>query len=158
VEPWVSRLELEGDCKLFLDEGELWPEGKFVTTHLVVTKAFLAHQPDAVKNLLRSLVEVTQQINSDKKTVAQTLNAQIKAETGKALKSEVIDRAMSRVDFTWDPMVESLVRSAEEAHKIGFIRSPPQLEGIYSVGLLNTILKEKDLPTIADPNKPTATP
>src|SRR6185436_1028808 len=41
VEPWLSRLELEGDGELFLDEKKLWPGGKHVTTHLVVRKSFL---------------------------------------------------------------------------------------------------------------------
>ena len=33
-EPWVSRLIIEGNGKLFLDERDLWPEGKFTTAHL----------------------------------------------------------------------------------------------------------------------------
>ena len=34
--------KVEGGGELFLDEKTLWPEGRYVTTHLVVRKVFLA--------------------------------------------------------------------------------------------------------------------
>ncbi len=35
-EPWATRLVLEGGGHVLLDEAELWPDGQFVTTHLIV--------------------------------------------------------------------------------------------------------------------------
>src|SRR5437016_4683559 len=35
-EPWATRLIREGNGRLFLDERDLWPQGQFVTTHLIV--------------------------------------------------------------------------------------------------------------------------
>src|SRR5262249_54979366 len=51
IEPWVSRLVLEAQGKIYLEEAELWPEtnGKYVTTHLVSRHAFLEEQPQLVK-------------------------------------------------------------------------------------------------------------
>jgi len=115
VEPWVSRLELEGDGELFLDEKKLWPEGRYVTTHLVVRREFLAGNPKLVKKLLEALVEVTQQINADKPAAARVLNEELKKETGKAMPDAVIARAMERVEFTWDPIATSL-RSQPRLH------------------------------------------
>jgi NitT/TauT family transport system substrate-binding protein len=66
IEPWLSRLELEGGGKLFLEEKDLWPGGRYVTTHLIVNKSFLEANPTLIKNLLAAHIEVTQQINSDK--------------------------------------------------------------------------------------------
>ena len=123
VEPWLSRLELEAGGELFLDEKKLWPNGRYVTTHLVVSKRFLAGNRKLITNLLAALVEVTQQINADKAAAAQVLNAELKRETGKALPDAVIARAMERVEFTWDPISSSLRKSAEAAHKIGFLRT-----------------------------------
>src|SRR6266480_2239519 len=85
VEPWVSRLEIEGGGRLFLDEKTLWPEGRYVTTHLVVNRAFLSNHRDLVKKLLAAHIEVTQQINADKTASGQILNAELKKETGKAM-------------------------------------------------------------------------
>ena len=39
-EPWASRLVLEGGGKVLVDEKTLWPQGKFVTTHLIVRTAY----------------------------------------------------------------------------------------------------------------------
>src|SRR5206468_8115499 len=101
-------------------EKTLWPDGRYVTTHLVVNKAFLAHNQDAVRNLIAALVEVTQRINEDKEAAIPVLNEQLRKETGKTLKDEVIHKAMARVEFTWDPITASLKKSAEAAHGIGF--------------------------------------
>ena len=149
VEPWLSRLELEADGKLFLEEKELWPEGKYVTTHLVVRRNFLQQHPDTVRKLIAAHVAATKKLNEDRAETARILNAQLKAETGKALKDETINRALGRVVFTWDPVPASLFKGAQEAHQIGYVRTEPKLDGIYSLGLLNEVLKEQSLPTIA---------
>jgi NitT/TauT family transport system substrate-binding protein len=149
VEPWLSRLEFEGNAVLYLDEKTLWPQGQHVTTHLVVRKAFLASNPELIKNLLRALVEVTQTINADKADATRVVNAELKKLTGKALADRVIDQAMQRVEFTWDPIRASLYGAADAAREIGFLRTEPNLQGIYSLGFLNQVLEEKGLPLVA---------
>lgn len=151
VEPWLARLEVEGGGTLFLDEKSLWPGGKYVTTHLVVSRTFLADNQETVRKLIAALVEVTERINSDKTSAAAVLNEQLKKETGKALDGEVIQKAMARVDFTWDPLCASLKRSAEASHRIGFIRKEASLSGIYALSLLKEVLKEKHLPEVEGP-------
>ena len=150
IEPWLSRLELEGGGRLFMDEKTLWPDGRYVTTHLVVNKQFLATNREMVKKLLAAHVEVTQRINADKEAATKLLNKQLKKETGKALKDKVIKRAMERVELTWDPIAPSLRKSAEFAHKIRFLRATPRLNGIYSLELLNEVLREKNLPAVGE--------
>ncbi|MGH8726664.1 MAG: ABC transporter substrate-binding protein [Burkholderiales bacterium] len=149
VEPWVSRLEIEGGGELLLDEKTLWPEGRYVTTHLIVRKEFLKNNREAVKKLVAAHVETTEKINADKKAAAKIINEELKNETGKALPEEVINRAMQRVEFTWDPIAASLRKSADAAHKIGFIRDKPNLEGIYDLSILNEVLREKNLAEVA---------
>jgi NitT/TauT family transport system substrate-binding protein len=149
VEPWLSRLELEAGAKIFLEEKSLWPQGKYVTTHLVVSRAFLQRNPDVVKKLIAAHVAVTKKLNADRAEAARILNAQLKVETGKGLKDETMKRALDRVQFTWDPVPASLYKSAEEAHRIGYIRKQPKLDGIYALNFLNEALKQEDLPVIA---------
>jgi NitT/TauT family transport system substrate-binding protein len=149
VEPWVSRLEIEGGGTVFLDEKTLWPDGRYVTTHLVVNRQFLSTNRELIKKLLRAHIEVTEQINSDKAAAGKILNAELKKETTKALQEAVVTKAMSRVEFTWDPIQSSLYQSAESAHKVGFIRKKPDLQGIYDLTLLEEVLKEKNLPPLS---------
>lgn len=145
VEPWVSRLEIEGGGRLYLDEGTLWPGRRYVTTHLVVDRAFLMQNRDLMKKLLRAHIQITQQIRADPVGVGKVLNAELKKETGKALPNAVVSRAMQRIEFTWDPVQSSLLKCAEDAHKIGFIKKQPDLRGIYELDLLQEVLREMNL-------------
>jgi NitT/TauT family transport system substrate-binding protein len=148
VEPWMARLEVEGGGTVFLEEKALWPGGRYATTHLIVNKMFLTDNQKVVRNLIAALVEVTRRINADKAAAIPILNDQLKRETGKALKAEVIQKAMTRIELTWDPICSSVKKSAEASHRIGFLRAAPRLEGLYSLSLLNDVLKEKNLPPV----------
>ncbi len=151
VEPWMSRLEFEGGGEVMLEEKALWPDGRYATTHLIVNREYLASNPELLKKLLRALVETTQRINADKVAAAPVLNEQLKKETGKTLRDDVIQRALERVEFTWDPICASLASSAGAACRIGFIRKTPDLRGIYSLKLLNEVLADLSLPLVIVP-------
>jgi NitT/TauT family transport system substrate-binding protein len=150
IEPWVSRLTLEAGGRVFLDEKDIWPEGKYVTTHLVVSRAFLRSHADEVRNLLRAHVAVTQLIATNPAAAMTILNAQIRKETGRALSPEVIQTSLQRVQLTWDPIASSLYKDAAAAHEIHFLRQEPDLTGIYDLTLLNQVLAEDHLPAITN--------
>ncbi|MCL5999334.1 MAG: ABC transporter substrate-binding protein [Chloroflexi bacterium] len=147
-EPWASRLIVDGGGKLFLDERDLWPDGEFVTAHIIASTAFLKDHPDLVKAFLQAHVEITlwEQQNPDQ--ARQQANDQIKKLTGKSLPQAVIDGALSRMQITYDPISASLVKSAESAYTAGFLKTKPDLSGIYDLTLLNEILTAKGLPSV----------
>lgn len=149
VEPWVSRLEIEGGGKVYLEEGSLWPEGRYATALLVVSRAFLEKYPDLVGKLLRAHVEVTRRLNADKEAALPVINAEIKRETGKELREDVLRSALNRVTFTWDPLEPTIVKSAHDAHEAGFLKDRPDLEGLCDLAPLNAALRDLDLPEIA---------
>jgi NitT/TauT family transport system substrate-binding protein len=144
-EPWASRLIVDGGGKLFLDERDLWPNGDFVTAHIIVSTAFLKAHPDLVKAWLRAHVEITQWELANPAQAKQLANDEIKRLTGKALTSEVLDSAWSRMRVTYDPISASLVTSAEGAYTAGFLKQKPDLSGIYDLMLLNEVLAEMGL-------------
>src|SRR5712691_3016660 len=90
-EPWATRLIREGDGHLFLDERDLWPQGKFITCHLIVSTKFLDDNPELVKKWLRAHVELTEWINGHLPEAKKILNQQVQAETGKALPASELD-------------------------------------------------------------------
>jgi len=48
--------------------------------------------------------------------------------------------------LTWDPIISSLIRSANDAFDIGFLgKTRPDLSGIYDLKPLNEVLKDKGL-------------
>lgn len=152
VEPWVSRLELDAGGKVFLEEKSLWPEGRYVTTHLIVSRDFLKKYPETVRKLIAAHIEITQTINSNKAAAMALINKQILKDTSKALADNVIERAMGRVELTWDPASSSLYKDANAAFAIRFLDRKPDLSGIYELGPLNAVLKEKGLPPVPQPH------
>lgn len=92
-EPWVTRLILEGNGKVFLDARDLWPNGDFVTTHLIVRAKFLAEHPATVEKLLRAHVKTTQWINENPDQAKQVVNAGIKQITSAPLPEAGINGA-----------------------------------------------------------------
>lgn len=74
-----------GEGRVYLDESTLWPNGKYVTTHLVSRVKFLKDRPDLLKKWIAAHVELTEWINAHPAEAKAILNARIKAETTKAI-------------------------------------------------------------------------
>jgi NitT/TauT family transport system substrate-binding protein len=143
-EPWATRLIREGNGRLFLDERDLWPQGQFVTAHLIVSTKFLRDHPDLVKTWIRAHVELTEWISGHLPEAKKILNQQIQKETTKALSAGVLDDAFGRLQVTYDPLRNSLLTSARSAYDAGFLgRQMPDLSGMYDLSLLNQVLAEK---------------
>src|SRR6266704_1729388 len=143
-EPWATRLIREGNGRLFLDERELWPNGQFVTSHLIVSTKFLREHPDLVKTWIRAHVDLTEWINAHQPEAKKLLNQQIQKETSKALALAILDEAFGRLQVTYDPVRNSLLTSARSAYDAGFLgRQMPDLSNMYDLSLLNQVLAEK---------------
>jgi NitT/TauT family transport system substrate-binding protein len=143
-EPWASRLIREANGRLFLDERTLWPNGQFITAHLIVSTKFLKEHPDLVKRWLEAHVELTDWINGHQADAKQLLNQQISKETGKALSPEVLNDSFGRLQVTYDPLKASLFNAARSAFDAGFLgRQMPDLSNLYDLSLLNQVLTAK---------------
>jgi len=143
-EPWATRLVREGNGRLFLDERELWPNGQFVTAHLIVRTQFLKEHPDLVRDWILAHVEVTDWINAHLPEAKKLLNQQIQKETGKPLAEALLNDAFGRMTPTYDPLRSSLMTAAKSAFDAGFLgRQMPDLSNLYDLTLLNQVLAEK---------------
>src|ERR1051326_1524446 len=129
----------------YLPPVSVWKEtgGKYVTTHLVSSVKFLKEKPDLLKRFIAAHVDLTRWINEHPDEAKKLLNGEIKAETTKGLKAEVLDAAWKRLEITHDPISASLLKSAEDAHRIGFLKQKPDLSRIYDLKLLHEVLKER---------------
>lgn len=107
--------------------------------------------PDVIKKLIAAHVNKTQWINSNKEQAIKEFNIQLKKLTGKELPEDVLAESITRLEFTYDPIKESLFKSANDAYDLGFLakgEARPNLESIYDLTLLDQVLREKGLPTI----------
>jgi NitT/TauT family transport system substrate-binding protein len=147
-EPWATRLVLEGGGRVLVDERSLWPDGKFVTTHVVVRTRFLEAHPELVAAVLRAHVRAVDFVNAEPARAREIVNAAIVKVVGKGLPAEVIERAWGNLAFTVDPLPASLRKSAEDAVAVGLLE-PVTLDGIYALGPLNEILAAAGRPALA---------
>lgn len=158
-EPWVARLLHEGNGTLFLDERNLWPGGQFVTAHIIVSTPFLQKHPHLVKQWIAAHLEITDWINGNPSEARALINSEIKKITGKALPPTILDEAFSRTTLTYDPIVPSLMKSAEWAFEAGFLGGQrPDFSSIYDLSLLNDVLAQNDREAIPVPQKERAAP
>ena len=149
-EPWGEKLIKEGNGKLFLDERTLWPNGKFVTANIIVNPEYLRSNPDVIKKLLEAHVNETQWINNHKEDALKTFNIQLKKLTGQTIPNDQLKEAFSRLDLTYDPLQQTLIKSANDAFDVGFLgKTRPDLTGIFELNILNQVLKDEGLTIIS---------
>jgi NitT/TauT family transport system substrate-binding protein len=147
-EPWGARMVEETNSKIFLDERDLWPNGKFVTVNLIARTDFLQKNPDLVKKLLEAHVEETIWINNNPEEARKQFNQQMAKLTGNMIPESQLQTGMSRMEITWDPIKSSLFANGEDQYKIGFFKENPDISQIYDLTILNQVLREKGLPVI----------
>jgi NitT/TauT family transport system substrate-binding protein len=148
-QPYLSQLVLQSKGKLLVNEKALWPQGRFVTTQLVVAQTFLKKYPDTVKKLLQGQLRSLDYIESDKAGARAAANAQLASLTGKPLKDDVLEASFSDLTFTNDPVAASLYTGARHAEDIGLLKAV-DLKGIYDLGPLNELLKANGKATVSD--------
>jgi NitT/TauT family transport system substrate-binding protein len=148
-EPWATRLIQEGGGKVLVDERDLWPDGQYVTTHLMVSTKFLEEHPDVIKQFLEGQVAANQWVNANSDEAKTITNDEIGKITGKPLKPEVIDSAWANLTFTDDPIASSLIGSAEDAVAVGLLDPVDNLEGIYDLSILNQVLAAAGQPEVS---------
>jgi NitT/TauT family transport system substrate-binding protein len=148
-EPWGERLIKEANRKLFLDERDLWPDGKFVTGLIIVRTDYLQNNPDVIEKLLKAHVDETDKINNNKEEAIKTFNTELKKITHQTIPEDVLRDALTKLEFTYDPIQQSLYKSAEDAFNLGFLgKTKPDLSNIFDLNILNKVLKEKGLTPI----------
>jgi NitT/TauT family transport system substrate-binding protein len=138
-EPWASRL-VDAGSHVLIDEKDLWPDGDFVTTHLIVSTDFLDKYPGTVKKLIEAEYATNEWITANPDAAKTAANANIEKLTGKPLADGVLDRAWGNLRLTLDPIASSLQTSADHAVAVGTSKKT-DLTGIYDLTLLNEVLK-----------------
>ncbi|HZA68814.1 MAG TPA: ABC transporter substrate-binding protein [Nitrososphaeraceae archaeon] len=147
-EPWATRLVKEANGRIFVDERELWPpDGKFVTANIIARTDYLNENPDIIERLLQAHINKTIWINENKEQQAITaFNGALKKITGKTIPDDEIRDALTRLEFTYDPIKESLLKMADNAYELGYLgdgRSKLDLSTIFDLTILGDILDEK---------------
>lgn len=131
-EPWASRLVQDFDATRLFNEEELWPEKKFASVLLVAKESYIETNPDVIKKLIAANKKSIDWINSNKEESKKIFNEFMKKELGKLLKEKVLDEAFLNIEFTDDPIRQSINIFAERANTLGYLgRHGYDLNGIF---------------------------
>jgi NitT/TauT family transport system substrate-binding protein len=142
-EPWASRLALEANGKVLVDEKTLWPDEKFQTTILISSRQFLEDHPDTIKALIGGEITEIKAIEADPAGSQTALNKALGDLTGKPLQDATITAAFANIEPTWDPLAGTLNTIAENGVAAGTLTEVPDLKGIYDLRQLNAVLAEQ---------------
>jgi NitT/TauT family transport system substrate-binding protein len=146
--PYDAQMVADGGHVL-VNEASLWPNGRFVTTDLVVTQSFLAAHPSVVDGLLKGQIDANQFIVSNKSAAESAANAELAAVSGKALKSSTLTASFAQITFTNDPIESSLITDAQHAVSVGLLMPVKNLSAIYDLGQLNKLLAAAGQPQVS---------
>ncbi len=147
-EPWVSRLVEDAGAHVLVDEADLWPDGAFPTTVLLVRADFLAEHPQTVAALLRGHLDALAWLDENADQAASAINAKLTADTGKALDDAVITRALQNVTFSADPHAETFSTLVDNGLKAG-TQKAGSIDGLFDLRLLNRLLTEDGADTVS---------
>jgi NitT/TauT family transport system substrate-binding protein len=149
-EPWGAKLIKEANAKVLVDERDLWPDGQFVSAHIIARTDYIERNPDIIKKILGAHIDMTSWINDNRDEALQIFNAELNKLMGQTIPEDELREGISRIELTYDPIKESLFKAANDAFDIGFLgKTRPDLSEIYDVKILNEVLKERGLQEIA---------
>ena len=117
VEPWVSRLELEANGKMFLEEKDS------ITTIFVSSTKFFTEHRDLAKKLADAHAELTAWIEANPEEAQKLIQAEIEAETTRPISSELLAHAWPRLHFTNDVVLETFDKFTQAAKDAGFLKT-----------------------------------
>jgi len=140
-EPWVSRLVVEAGAHVLVDERDLWPDGAFPTTVLLVRADFAEEHPDVVAELLEGHVSAISWLDENADEAPTVINAALEEATGKKLSDEVLAGALETTSFSVDPHAETFTALVENGLAAG-TQKEGSIEGLFDLRALNAILEK----------------
>ncbi|OIJ94227.1 ABC transporter substrate-binding protein [Streptomyces colonosanans] len=147
-EPTASMLVAQG-ARVLLEEAQLWPDRRFVTTHLIVSQRFLDKHPDVVEAVIRGAAAANAWINAKPEEARRSVNEALRELTGTALPAGIIEAAWPSLTFTDDPLAATLGTQAAHATEAGLL-DHFVLRGIYDLGPLNRARTAAGRPPVDD--------
>ncbi|ALJ18776.1 ABC transporter substrate-binding protein [Microbacterium sp. No. 7] len=147
-EPWASRLVLDAGGHVLVDEADLWPDGAFPTTVLLVRAQFLAAHPETVEALLRGHLDAVDWLNDHPAEAPDAINAKLAADTGKPLDDAVLRRALENVAFSSDPHAAAFATLLEGGLRAG-TQKEGSIDGLFDLRQLNGLRAERGLAAVS---------
>jgi len=102
-----------------------------------------------VSDVIKANYDAIAFIKANPKKAKQDVQKQLAQWTGKTLTIAALDRAWKNIEFTNDPLANTLSTSAQSAVTAGLLTLHGSLNGIYDLSLENAILTANNKPTVS---------
>jgi NitT/TauT family transport system substrate-binding protein len=123
-EPWATRLVDELGAVRLVDERDLWPGRRFATALVAVREGFLAARRDDTERMLAAIGAEIDRAQAKSADLEEESYAELKRLVRNPGKRDIFARALGYIEFTRDPLRDSVQRFADDAHALGLV---PQL-------------------------------
>jgi len=87
-------------------------------------------------------------IKTNRAQAEQYVSTQIQKITGKPIAANLVTASLDNMQFTPDPLPQTLQQSTKDAVALGLLQPPKKLFKIYDLKQLNSILKEQGKPEV----------
>ncbi len=125
VEPWVSRLEIEADGKILIEQTDA------VTTVLVAAVKLLKTRPELAARFLAAHVELTAWLGTHSAEARGLVLAGLTAETRREIPAALMERAWARLRFTDRIAQDQFAALVADAQSVGFLRQAIPLDRMF---------------------------
>jgi NitT/TauT family transport system substrate-binding protein len=127
-EPWATRIVVELSATRLVDERDLWPNRRFSTAALA-TRASKADDP-AIRRLVVALEDEVSRAVTDPATTLREAHTELKRRIGNPGSFSIFEKSAKVVDYTSDPLRESVERFGEAAASFGLC-PPHPADGLF---------------------------
>lgn len=143
-EPFATRLVAAGGVVL-VDERDLWSNGQFVSTNIIARADFVEKHPDLVRAFIEGHLDALDSIEADPSAAQATVAAQIKRITEQDIDPSILATAWDNLEFTADPLADTLRASADHAEGVGLLPDKPSdnFAELWDLSALNAALVER---------------
>ncbi|MBS1673188.1 MAG: ABC transporter substrate-binding protein [Actinobacteria bacterium] len=148
-EPWASRLVLEAGAHVLVDERDLWPDGAFPTTVLLVRTDFALAHPTAVRELVAGHLDALDWIAKNPAELPGVVNGALKTATGKALPDDVLAASLANVSFSADPNAKAFAKLVHNGVTAG-TQKKGSIAGLFDLAVVDTELSARGEKAVDD--------
>ncbi len=126
VEPWVSRLELEADAELLVEQKEV------LTTLIAASNKALTGKAELVKKFIAAHEELTKKVAAEPDWAKPAVSAALKKATSKDIPAKLLDHAWPRLTFTTDVQPADFAGIQRDAKSVGLLPEEADLGKLFA--------------------------
>lgn len=115
VEPWVSRLELDAEGKVLVEETDV------LTTLVAASVKTLERKAELTRKFLAAHDELTQKISADAAWAKPLVNAALAKATTRAVPEPLLNRAWARLKFSTEVKPDDFTGMQRDARAAGLL-------------------------------------